>query len=141
MSNPTLSNKPLTPFAQTVAQSILEAFPHWNAHSTASSAGEFTVEIPLRHHTDQAGLVVQTDSDLGYIIVGIGPGHAELADWDGTKGTAELAQDAIRLVQAIVQEHYVGAKLTTGSVLLATTEIGRPDIQTIVSWYGTFNRS
>jgi hypothetical protein len=140
MSNPALSNEPLTSFAEIVAQSVLDAFPHWKAYLRNSPAGEFTLEIPLGHRTDQPGVLVQTDSDLEYIIVGIGPGHAELADWNNKKEITELAQDAIRLVQAILQEQYIGAKLTTGNALLGTEEIEHSDIQTSVSWLGTYDR-
>jgi hypothetical protein len=130
----------LSDFAASVASALLSARPEWEPHVVSSGDQELRIEMPLPGRLERSGLFVHTDSELEYIIVGIGPAQAEIADWSCNASIESIVGEALQLVDAIMEERYVGARLFIGSALLTQAQIERPDIMELVSWRGTFDR-
>lgn len=140
MSEQTSASVGLSDYARSVASAILGRRPEWEAHVVSSGDHELRIEMPLPGRLERSGLFVHTDSELEYIIVGIGPAQAEIADWSCTASIESIVAEALELVEAIMEERYVGARLFIGSALLTREQIERPDIMELVSWRGTYDR-
>ena len=135
----------LTPFAREFSQRLFRAHPEWLRRAHLFNPGpwpdaepydgyDLLVEVPSPH-CDAKGLIVQTDSALGYIIVGLGPGSAELADWH-QRGLDALLTEAIDLIEAILSGRYVGVRLRTGGsgLVRADSPMARDDVVQVISW-------
>ena len=149
------SSERLSPFAERFANVLFREFPRWRENASLHNSQpslpfdneepyegyDLLVRVLSPHRTDQQGIQIQTDSQMQYVIVGIGPGCAELADWDGTRGEEAVFGEAIALAKDILNEEYVGVTFRDrrcGLLSPAAVE-DHDDVENAVSWRGTLD--
>jgi len=139
----------LSTFAAQCSAAILTVYPHWRNYIVSDTEekrphqpndNDFIIEIPSRSRSDHKPLFVHTDSDFEYLIVGLGPGWAEFADWHEDRGIEGVVSDALNCVKDIMDEKLVGVRLKRGWRLFQPEQLGQyNDVWEVVSWKGTFD--
>jgi hypothetical protein len=146
-----MSTQKLNPFAKKCADALLNQMPQWQKYLVTVPSrnrlrhpndDELLIEIPSPFRSDGEPLFIHTDSDLQYIIVGLGPGWAEFADWHDNCGIEGIVKDAINCANEIMEEKYVGIHFGRGWGLFSPEQLEQcSDIYRIASCKGTYDTS
>jgi hypothetical protein len=142
----------LNPFGRQFAEMLFKEFPEWREFARLLNpcspelepreGFDFIVEVPTSPREYSGFLTIRSDLYSECAIVGIGPGHADFADWYDNRGKTDIFTDAIKLIHEIIEEKYIGVRYKNNHSGLISPEklLDQKDISEVISWKGTYNK-
>jgi hypothetical protein len=78
---------------------------------------------------------IASETDLDYITVGIGPGHAHFSDWNNDRSISSIADEAMACVEDVLKGRLVGVQFLDGSGgLFDPGSLSDKQVQLLVNW-------